>query len=179
MSQQRAENVEPPKGPSGKFISRIGKLPDFILIVLMAVILLDLVAGTVSRYLGRHSFTWTEELGTFCFLWVTFIGSAVGVMKGSHFVIPVFVERMPPMTRYILQMVGCLAMGIFSVLLIISGVKIVRISTMAVSHTLEIPMTIPFASLPVGGALMLLCSILLMGKTTRSFRRERQDRANR
>lgn len=178
MLLEKAASSEPVKGKSNIGF-RIGRVPEILLVLLMAVILSDLMAGTVSRYVGRHAFSWTEELGTFCYLWLTFIGSAVGVMKGTHFVIPVFVERMPPVTRYILQMVGCLAMGIFSALLIISGVKIVMVSATSVSQTLEIPMIIPFASLPVGGALMLLCSILLMGKTTRSFRRERQDRANR
>jgi len=178
MLLEQTASSETSKGKSN-FGFRMGRLPEILLVILMAVILSDLMAGTVSRYLGRHAFSWTEELGTFCYLWLTFIGSAVGVMKGTHFVIPVFVERMPPVPRYIMQIVGCMAMAIFSMMLIFSGFKIVMVSTVAVSQTLEIPMTVPFASLPVGGALMLVCSILLMGKTTRSFRQKRRNRSNR
>jgi TRAP-type C4-dicarboxylate transport system permease small subunit len=172
---EKAVSGEPIKGVRNVRF-RMGRLPEILLILLMAVILCDLVAGVVSRYMGRHAFPWTEELGAYCFLWLTFIGSAVGVLKGNHFAIPVFVEKMPPRARYILQMVGGLSMATYSMLLIISGVKIVKVSSAAVSHTLEISMSIPFASMPIGGALMLLCSVLLMAEKTRSFRQERSGK---
>ncbi len=58
---------------------------EWLCLVLMAVLAVDLMLGVFSRYALFRTFTWYDEIARACFVWVVFLGAAVGVKRGSHF----------------------------------------------------------------------------------------------
>lgn len=53
-------------------------------VAILAVIVLTLTAGIISRYCFNSPFDWTEELATFLFIWVSFLGAGVASAKRRH-----------------------------------------------------------------------------------------------
>ena len=73
---------------------RYERLLEWIAIVLMTVLAVEVTAGVVFRYSG-YSLVWYDEVATILLAWVTFYGSALAVMKHAHMGVPEIVRMMP------------------------------------------------------------------------------------
>src|SRR5688572_31926496 len=80
------------------FRRRYKRLLEWIAIVLMAVLAVEVTAGVVFRYSG-YSLVWYDEVATILLAWVTFYGSALAVLKHAHMGVPEIVRMMPPPAR--------------------------------------------------------------------------------
>src|SRR4030095_9231446 len=68
-----------------------------------------MVVGVFLRYvmtwvsarfdLPTIRFFWVEEVGEYALAWLTFIGAAVGIRRGTHFAVHIVTERFPPALR--------------------------------------------------------------------------------
>ena len=65
----------------------------------MAVLACDLMLGVFSRYVLLRTFTWYDEIARACFVWVVFLGAAVGVKRGAHFGLHMLVDMLPKHAR--------------------------------------------------------------------------------
>src|SRR3989442_6496339 len=75
----------------------------------MLVAMIDMLAGVFLRYvmtqltarfdLPRVDFFWVEEVGEYALSWMTFIGAALGIPRGTHFAVHLLIERFPPSVR--------------------------------------------------------------------------------
>ena len=65
---------------------------EWICILLLAVITVDLLLGVFSRYVLASTFVWYDEVARACFMWLVFIGAAVAVRKSAHFGLHIFVD---------------------------------------------------------------------------------------
>jgi TRAP-type C4-dicarboxylate transport system permease small subunit len=72
-----------------------GKIQLGLGIFLLAVIVLTLTAGIISRYCFNNPFDWTEELSTFLFIWVSFLGAGVASVKRRHVTVDFFTSKFP------------------------------------------------------------------------------------
>ena len=68
---------------------------EWIVIVLMVALAVEVTAGVVFRYAG-HSLVWYDEVATILLAWVTFYGSALAVLKHAHMGVPEIVRMLPP-----------------------------------------------------------------------------------
>ncbi|HEV8225530.1 MAG TPA: TRAP transporter small permease subunit, partial [Methylomirabilota bacterium] len=56
-----------------------------LLLVMMVVLCADVFLGVFSRYVLRSTFTWYDEIARLLFVWIVFLGAAVGVRRSGHF----------------------------------------------------------------------------------------------
>lgn len=66
--------------------------------ILVAVIGLSLLAGSVSRTLGRP-LVWTDELAVHLMVWVAFLGASLGIATRGHMAIGLLPERLTARDR--------------------------------------------------------------------------------
>ncbi len=140
-------------------------LASALLVVLCVVVTLQVA----SRYLLRRPFSWTEELSGFLFVWITMLGACVALKRGEHFRVGFLADRLPAGIRRWAQAATEGAVMIVAVLLVIAGLWRCRAGWTATSPALELPMTWPYAAIPVGGALMLARAVQ---KATDLFRKK-------
>src|SRR5918911_3281417 len=99
-----------PSGRTRAAIGRtLGRLPHVVVTVLMIVAMVDMLAGVFLRYvvtrvsaafdLPSVRFFWVEEIGEYSLAWLTFIGAAIGIRRGTHFAVHILTERLPPALR--------------------------------------------------------------------------------
>ena len=58
-----------------------------------------LFAGVVSRYVFDSPIMWTDELGTFLFLWLAMLGAVVALRRDGHMRLTTFVNWCRPAWR--------------------------------------------------------------------------------
>jgi TRAP-type C4-dicarboxylate transport system permease small subunit len=62
---------------------------------LTAVIILVLTAQIFCRYVLNDSLIWSEEVATWCMVWVVYAGSATLMRNWQHVHIPIFIRLLP------------------------------------------------------------------------------------
>ena len=132
---------------------------NWILTGLMTVMLVVVSAQVWYRFVLNNPLAWSEEVARYLFVWLSFLGSAVGVRMNVHLGIDLIDKVLSPRNRQIMTAVVNLMMQIFLVVVIVWGIKILKVVQFQKSASLGIPMTYPYLAVPVGAGLMLFNSL--------------------
>ena len=139
-----------------------------------SIYLLLIIVGILQvffRYVLNYSLSWTEEIGRYSFVWLTFVGAALCVRKNSHIGLDIFTNGLSKRNQFFLQIfVYIVTMG-FLLFLIYQGLLITQKTTRQVSAALHIPMAVFYFSIPLGAFLMFI-------NTLRNFTNHMKSYAN-
>ena len=117
--------------------------------------------GIVMRYGFESSPIWTDELARYALIWAVMLAGAAALRRGEHMQIDIVVDALPRGAARIVEVLRRLAilavLGFMTVMGAYYAHKVWPMSTLA----LNVPRTIPTASVPVGMGLMLLQYVLL------------------
>lgn len=123
----------------------------FLLMLAMVVIIF---AQVVARYALSNSLSWSEEIGRYIFVWMTFIGSAIAVRNKLHVALDMFVVRLPRSLQKLCLMISYVSMMIFTGVVVYGGYKFVLKGSNQISAAMQLPMHYVYIVLPVGGGLI-------------------------
>ena len=120
------------------------------LIAIIAVVL----AGITARYVFNASFPWTEELASWIFIWMIFIGMALGHRNEQHLAVGIIDDRLPPLGRRILRFAIQVMVAFATFMLMFASVELVH--TMSGSSPgLQWPNFIKYLAIPGSCAVSL------------------------
>lgn len=146
----------------------IGKILYYFLGFLMFTMVVVVSAQVISRYLFSSPFTWTEELGRYVFVWLTFLGMAYAVKTGGHIALDLLLKGLTGKAEKSLGTVIYLLIGIFGVLFTIGGTKLMALGVGQTSPSLSLPMEYVYVVIPISGILIVYFVIrLIMTKNTK------------
>ena len=128
---------------------------DRIAVVLSSAVL-GLMVITVAvqvffRYAINHPLTWSEELSTFMFGFVIFVGATVSVRRDEAPCLRVLIERLPNGASTILQAVNEVLAFAISLTILWSGVLAAQAEMSLRTPSLQVPTGIPLIILPIAG----------------------------
>lgn len=126
---------------------------------LLALIILTITAGVISRYVFGRPFTWTEELGVFLLVWVSFIGACCAGAKNKHIAINFLIKKMSEKNAKMVEIFGNVLIMILIVLILISGVRLQSQTCRLFSIILEIPRNYYFLPLVISSAYLILITV--------------------
>jgi len=144
---------------------------EWICLILMVVLSIDLLLGVFSRYVLVRTFTWYDEIARGCFVWLTFLGAAMGVKRQAHFRLHIIVDRLTPRLRQATVVILPLVVIIFAGVLIQQGLVFLEIGKFQQTPVMGLPKTWIYVSIPIGGALMILYSLRPLWRALRDFTR--------
>ena len=127
----------------------------FVCFGLMFLMVSIIFMQVLARYLFGNSLSWSEEIGRYIFVWMTFIGSAVAVRNKLHVNLDMFVSRFPAPLKKLCLIISYASMLIFTLVLIYGGYRFVMRGSQQMSAALQIPMHYVYLVLPLGGGLIL------------------------
>jgi TRAP-type C4-dicarboxylate transport system permease small subunit len=130
-----------------------------LLLVMMVILCADVFLGVFSRYVLHSTFTWYDEIARLLFVWIVFLGAAVGVRRSGHFRLQLLIDRFPPAWRRVADVFGVLAIMLFGAVLIQQGWKLVELGQFQQTPVMGLSKAYVYASMPVGGALVILYSL--------------------
>ena len=141
---------------------------EWLCLVLMAVLACDLMLGVFSRYVLLRTFTWYDEIARACFVWVVFLGAAVGVKRGAHFGLHMLVDMLPKHARRLAGFVTPAVIIAFSGVLVVQGLAFMEFGRFQQLPVMGISKVWIYAAMPVGGALMILYSLQALWRGVRN-----------
>jgi TRAP-type C4-dicarboxylate transport system permease small subunit len=107
----------------------------------------------------RSTFTWYDEIARLLFVWMVFLGAAVGVRQAGHFRLHLVIDRFPPRLRRAAELLGVLAIMLFGAVLVQQGWKLVELGQFQQTPVMGLSKRYVYASMPVGGILIILYSL--------------------
>ena len=134
----------------------LNKIAEMAVMFLMSAISVIIFVQVVSRYVFNHSLYWSEEIGRYILIWITFLGASVGVKRFSHIGIDFLYNNSPDKIKKVLDFIVILLGLIFAFILLYYGYKIAYFVRFQKSAALLMPMTIPYLSICVGGFLIFI-----------------------
>jgi len=137
----------------------LSNVVEWVCMVLMVVLSVDLFLGVFSRYVMVRTFTWYDEIARGCFVWLTFLGAAVGVKRHAHFRLHIVVDRLSPRLRQATVFLFPLVVIIFAGVLIQQGLVFLELGKFQQTPVMGLPKTWIYVAIPIGGALMILYSL--------------------
>ncbi len=147
--------IVPAKLP-GRLNAWIDRTENAVLVWTILGLALIGFVQVICRYLFNYSFTWYEELGRYLGVFLTFLGAAVGVKKGSHFTMDLLVCHLSRPWRQLLRFCTCSLSASFFLLVTFYSFKVVsrmhRYET--TSPSLGIPMYLAYLPILVFSLVM-------------------------
>ncbi|TRD22007.1 TRAP transporter small permease [Palleronia caenipelagi] len=121
--------------------------------VVMVVVTL---AQVIFRYVLAEPLPWSEELARYCFVWIVFLGGAVGLERGFHLGVDLLVNAMPPGIRRGLEALTTMFIGVFAATVIWASVPVINMNMMQRSPALGVQMSWIYLAIPVSMVLIVL-----------------------
>jgi tripartite ATP-independent transporter DctM subunit len=115
-----------------------------------------LLAGVISRYVFSRPLTWSDELATLLFLWLTMLGAVIALRRNEHMRLAFLVVLAPPRWRGWLQTLAVMIVAVFLIALIGPAQSYVRAQWFIITPALEIHDSFRVAAIWVGATLMLV-----------------------
>lgn len=78
-----------------KMIKILDKVEDTCLIVMFAAMVGIIFFQVIMRYMFNNSLPWSEELGKFFFVWISWLGISIGHRRNEHIRITLIVDKLP------------------------------------------------------------------------------------
>lgn len=138
-----------------------------------SVMTLLTVWQVLTRYLLNNPSTWSEELASYIFAWVTILGAAYVFGKREHMSIPVLVERFSENTQRKLAIVSEIIVLVFAIVIMIyGGISITSLGMGQLSSSLGIPMGYFYTVIPISGVFIAIYNVLNIYELTHQKNQE-------
>ena len=143
------------------------KILEWIMIVIFALLVLDVLFQVFSRYVLGTSFTWTEEFARFALIWMTILGAAYLNGKKEHLSMDFLYQKFSePNKRKASILIEVIIFLFALVIMVIGGLNLVytTLHLEQLSGTLRIPLGYVYAIMPFSGFLIMCFSVFHMAK---------------
>lgn len=115
----------------------------------------------LTRYVLKKPSSWSEELVSYLFAWMTLLGSSLVVGEGGHMNIPLLMDRVNDRAKRLLavfsEVVACL---FATVILVFGGIRITSLAMGQMTSSLGIAIGFFYIVLPLSGLLNILYTLL-------------------
>lgn len=128
----------------------------FCCLLLVSIILVT-SASVFFRYVLSTPLNFADQLSAYALAWICFIGSGVVLAHGEHVAVDFFEKRMPFWVQKVAYLIYVISFSLFLITIIYYG----SIYAWGVRGSIDplllnMSMTVPYLSVPVGCAYMLL-----------------------
>ena len=148
----------------------IAWVPHIVLTALMLIAMADMLAGVFLRYivtwlsvtfdLPSVRFFWVEEIGEYALAWLTFIGAAIGIRRGTHFAVAIVIDRFSPRIRRAVYTGQYLLLAGFGALVAVFGWNVSELNSQSFSPALDLNLRWLYLASVVGGILIVVYSLV-------------------
>lgn len=156
-----------------KIENAIMKITGAFLAALMFIMMIDIFAAVVVRYVLHTALNFSEELGRYTFVWIVFIGMARCVASDAHVALDLLLNALNGnMVKYLKTVIYVFCMSFFTALTI-AGWKICELGSRQKSATMRIPMNYIYLCIPICGILSLFFLVLKVYRLYNSVKEEK------
>ena len=138
----------------------VDKVMDWLLIIMLAIMTVLVTYQVVTRYVFKSPSAISEAIAQYMFVWLVMFGSALVFGDREHLEISVLKDKMPPKTRFIVEILINVCLLFFSIVVCIYGGLIGVFRQIAtLDAALGISTGVIYVSIPLCGIVMLFYAI--------------------
>lgn len=125
-------------------------------IAISVVMIVVTLAQVIFRYLIKSPLPWSEELARYCFVWIVFLGGAIGLSRGVHLGVDLLVSRLPERLRTSLDVLTNAMIATFAGAVTWASLPVISMNMLQRSPALGVPMAWIYLAIPVSMVLIIL-----------------------
>lgn len=137
-------------------------LTSWIVVYLTFQMTAVVILGVFMRYVLNDAYAWVEELARYSMIWLSWLGGGLAIRRGAHIAVEFGIDLLAADARRAVLFAGRLAIFGFLGVCIWFGADLTMRVSMQSTIALGISMQIPYASIPIGSALMVYHLLVVM-----------------
>lgn len=155
-------NVKPLLIVARKSITGIRLLVTWLVIGFFGYMAIAVLAQVIGRYVFNYSIAWAVESATFAQIWMILLAAGLAMRRHLHVSVDVLTNILPVEILRFLTLVVAVPCLWFLWLAIVGSMALIDIGRIQTSSVLQMPMWIPYLSLPLGLAYFGLELVLFL-----------------
>lgn len=147
---------------SKKAIEVLDKIEENVITWMFMAMVAVIFFQVIMRFVFNNSSSWSEELGKFIFVWISWLGISIGHRRQEHIKITLLVDRLPYKLRIILEAISeIILIGICGITMYYS-VMMIQIQKNVPYAGIKISTSWGYLSLVIGCGLFILRAVLYL-----------------
>lgn len=138
----------------------IGLVGQTLSALCLIVVLVSIFAQVFCRFLLGFSLTWSEEVGRYLLIWISFTGFGVLAKEKMMISIVVVVDLLPAKLKIAAKILADLLSITFMGVVCYYGFLLVEITMIQLTVVTEIPMGYVYLIIPIGAAFYIIHTIV-------------------
>lgn len=147
----------------------IDKAEDICLVVMFALMVFFIFLQVIMRFVVGHSLVWSEELGKFIFVWLSWLGISIGERRNEHIKITLLTDRLPAKWQKVFEIVAYLVLLAILGVIIYYSVILVEFQVKVKYAGIKISTSWGYLSLLLGCSFMVLRIIAVLYRDIRAL----------
>ena len=128
-------------------------------VVISVVIVCATMAQVIFRYVVLSPLPWSEELARYCFVWIVFLGGAIGLSRGAHLGVDLLVNLLPFKLQRAIETLSSVCIVIFALVVINASLPVLQMNMYQRSPALGLQMSWVYAAIPLSMGLIAAVSV--------------------
>jgi len=152
---------------------KIDKALEFLLVILMGALVLDVVWQVISRFIFKDPSSFTDELATFLLIWVGLAGATYVKGKNEHLAIDILHAKLSPRSlNHMMIIINLLIIAFSLSVMVVGGSWLVytRFVLGQLSAALQLPVGYVYIIVPISGLLMCYYAIDDIGQLIKKYK---------
>lgn len=116
--------------------------------------------GVIFRFVLHDSLSWSDEVASYLFVWLTCLGASAGVKLRAHPQVSVLADRVPAVLAPLLNDLADCAIFALGAVFIVYGTDMLELMGTETAASVPMSMVYPYLSIPVCGALLSFHSLI-------------------
>lgn len=133
----------------------LAKVEENAIIALLFTLAVLQVTQVLFRYVLSIPLHWVDESSRFIFIFMIMVGAGLATARSAQFSIDFIKQLMPRPFRIAADVLVQIGVVAFAVVLLVHGIRLASVTSGQTTASLQLPYTVPYASMPLGGLLIL------------------------
>jgi len=145
-----------------KLYKNINKIIEFVLVLIFALLVLDVLWQVFGRYVLGQSFSFTEEFARFALIWLSILGAAYLNGKREHLSMDFLLRKLKPnQLNHRMKIIEIMMFVFAFFVMVIGGGNLVYITLYLgqISPAMHISLGYVYAIVPISGLLIMFFSV--------------------
>lgn len=142
-------------------------VPEFLLAMLVAILVIFITGSVFARYVANIGIAWSDEASSLLFVWIVFVGFAVGLKHRANVNVEIVVDRLSPRWRYGAAILQDLIILGFAIAFALEAQVTMKFAFMQRYPGMQISIAWLYGAVLVSGVLMIFYALANLWETVR------------
>ena len=165
---------QPEVRQNSKMLSGLLRVATFAIILISILMVAVTLAQVIFRYVISAPLPWSEELARYCFVWIVFLGGAIGFSRGIHLGVDLFVNLLPQKYRTGLEALSYALIACFAASVVYASYPVISMNMLQRSPALGVQMSWIYIAIPIS---MCLIGLICVERISNILRADRAARS--